>query len=115
MAAFSQFASDLDASTRQLLERGERLTELLKQGQYQPLRVSEQIVRIYAATKGFMDDINPKEITAFEAHLLQTVRAGYSKLLDAIEADGQIKENSETELKKAIEGAKATFSMAAAA
>jgi len=115
MAAFSQFASDLDASTRQLLERGERLTELLKQGQYQPLRVSEQIVGIYAATKGFMDDVEPKNIVAFEAHLLQTVRAGYSKLLNTIEADGQIKEKSETELKKAIEGAKATFSTATAA
>lgn len=109
MAAFSQFASDLDASTRKLLSRGERLTELLKQKQYQPLRVSEQIVGIYAGTKGYLDDIEPKHVTVFEAHMLEILRSSYSSLLNAIEAKGELSDASEAELKAALESIKTSF------
>ncbi|MCP5405220.1 MAG: F0F1 ATP synthase subunit alpha [Pseudomonadaceae bacterium] len=109
MAAFSQFASDLDASTRKLLSRGERLTELLKQKQYQPLRVSEQVVGIYAGTKGYLDDIEPKHVQLFEAHLLEIVRSSYGKLLDGIEAKRELTDELEADLKKALDSAKASF------
>lgn len=112
MAAFSQFASDLDASTRKLLSRGERLTELLKQKQYQPLRVSEQIVGIYAGTKGYLDDIDPKHVTLFEAHMLEIIRSSYGKLLDGIEVKRELTDELEIDLKKALESAKNTFNPA---
>ena len=112
MAAFSQFASDLDASTRKLLNRGERLTELLKQKQYQPLRVSEQVIGVYAGTKGYLDDIDTKHITMFEEHLLEIVRSSYAKVLDAIEVKGEISDETEVEIKKAIDSAKASFNPA---
>ena len=112
MAAFSQFASDLDASTRKLLSRGERLTELLKQKQYQPLRVSEQVIGIYAGTKGYLDDIEPKHITLFEAHLMEIIRGSYAKLLDGIEDKKELTDDLEAMLKQAIESAKNSFNPA---
>ncbi len=112
MAAFSQFASDLDASTRKLLSRGERLTELLKQKQYQPLRVSEQIVSVYAGTKGYLDDIEPKHVTLFEAHMLEIIRSSYAKLLDAIEVKGELSDESEAQLKDILVSIKDSFNSA---
>ena len=112
MAAFSQFASDLDASTRKLLARGERLTQLLKQKQYQPLRVSEQIIGVYAGTKGYLDDIEPKDVGLFEDHLLEILRSSYTKLLDGIEAKGELPEALEAEVKQALQSAKASFNPA---
>ena len=109
MAAFSQFASDLDASTRKLLSRGERLTELLKQKQYQPLRVSEQIVGIYAGTKGYLDDVDAKHVTRFETHMLEILRSSHAKLLNAIEAKGELSAESEEELKAALVSIKTSF------
>jgi F-type H+-transporting ATPase subunit alpha len=111
MAAFSQFASDLDVSTRKLLSRGERLTELLKQKQYQPLRVSEQLLGIYAGTKDYLDDIEPKHITLFEAHLLEVARSSYAKLLGALDK-GVLDDALEAEVKALIERAKSTFNPA---
>jgi proton translocating ATP synthase F1 alpha subunit len=112
MAAFSQFASDLDASTRKLLSRGERLTELLKQKQYQPMRVSEQIIGVYAGIKGYLDDIDAKHITLFEEHLIEILRSSHTKLLDAIEVKGELSDESEADLKKALDSAKNTFNPA---
>jgi F-type H+-transporting ATPase subunit alpha len=112
MAAFSQFASDLDASTRKLLARGERLTELLKQKQYQPLRVSEQVIGVYAGTKGFLDDIEAKHVPLFEAHLLEIARSSYAKLLDGIDAKGELPEELETQLKALLNSAKHSFNPA---
>lgn len=109
MAAFSQFASDLDASTRKLLAKGERLTELLKQKQYQPMRVSEQVIGIYAGTQGYLDDIDPKHITLFEAHMLEILRSSYASVLDAIEVKGEISAESEATVKEAITSAKNSF------
>merc|ERR1711991_204013 len=73
MEAFSQFASDLDQSTRNLLERGRRLTEILKQPQYTPLKVEEQVVVIYSGVKGFLDKIDIALITNFEKYLLEKI------------------------------------------
>ena len=75
MAAFSQFASDLDAATQRLLARGQRLTELLKQGQYQPMPVEEQVASIYAGTRGFLDSMPVNRIGEFERSMLDALRA----------------------------------------
>tara|TARA_R110000868_G_scaffold218576_2_gene469145 strand:+ start:73596 stop:75158 length:1563 start_codon:yes stop_codon:yes gene_type:complete len=109
MAAFSQFASDLDASTQQLLARGERLTELLKQKQYAPLSAAQQICSIYAGTKGFMDDIEPAKIQEFEAHLLEIIGASHAETLVSIDATGKLSDEAEKDLISAIEDAKNTF------
>jgi F-type H+-transporting ATPase subunit alpha len=112
MAAFSQFAADLDASTRKLLARGERLTELLKQKQYQPLRVAEQVIGVYAGTKGHLDDLEPKHVTLFEAHLLELLNSSHAQLLNDLEAKGEITPPLEEQIIAAITNAKATFNPA---
>jgi len=85
MEAFAQFASDLDASTQKLLARGARLTELLKQPQYSPLTTAEQVVVIFAGVKGYLDAIDTKSVTAFEAELLKALRSSGQKILAEIE------------------------------
>ncbi|PPR47935.1 MAG: ATP synthase subunit alpha [Alphaproteobacteria bacterium MarineAlpha5_Bin9] len=96
MAAFAQFASDLDASTRKLLDRGARLTELLKQGQYSPLTVPEQVVSIYSGVNGYLDDIPINEVGEFEKESLIEIRSKHQDLLDSIETEKELtKENSE--------------------
>jgi len=109
MAAFSQFASDLDASTRKLLSRGERLTELLKQKQYAPLSAAQQICSIYAGTKGYMDEIAPANIQAFEAHLLEIIGASHASIIENISNSGKLSDEDEAELIGAIEAAKNSF------
>jgi len=81
MAAFAQFGSDLDASTQKLLNRGKRLTELLKQGQFQPMPFEEQVVSIFAGVNGFLDTIPADAVTRFEASLLAHVRAEHAAVL----------------------------------
>ena len=95
MEAFAQFASDLDASTRQLLARGARLTELLKQPQYSPLKVSEQVLSIYAGTKGYLDKIPVGDVNRFESKLLDHARADHKKVLDKIDSTGVLDEDTE--------------------
>ena len=95
MEAFAQFASDLDASTRQLLARGARLTELLKQPQYSPLKVSEQVLSIYAGTKGYLDKVPVADVNRFESKLLDHARAEHKKLLDKIDSTGVLDEDTE--------------------
>ncbi|MFA5591740.1 MAG: F0F1 ATP synthase subunit alpha [Micavibrio sp.] len=90
MEAFSQFASDLDASTQRLLARGARLTQLLKQPQYSPLPVEEQVVVIYAGTKGYLDDVPVNDVSRFEHALLDTIRANGAAILDSIRKDQKI-------------------------
>lgn len=99
MAAFAQFGSDLDAATQQLLNRGSRLTELLKQGQYQPMPVEDQVVSIYAGVKGFLDGIDAKDVTRFEETLLAEVRAKHQDLLEAIRTEGSISDETEKKLR----------------
>ena len=74
MAAFAQFGSDLDASTQKLLNRGSKLTELLKQNQYSPMTVAEQVITIYAGVKGYLDSIDTSQIGSFEKGLLELVK-----------------------------------------
>ncbi|MFI5018715.1 MAG: F0F1 ATP synthase subunit alpha, partial [Dongiales bacterium] len=90
MAAFAQFASDLDASTQRLLARGARLTELLKQGQYQPMPVEEQVVSIFAGVRGYLDGVTVEQINHFETSLLAEVRSRHADVLEAIRSSGEI-------------------------
>ncbi len=103
MAAFAQFASDLDASTRQLLARGERLTELLKQPQYDPLAVEEQVAVIFAGVNGYLDKISVSQIGDFERSLLQNLRSSGISIIDSIKKEKALNEKSEKELIKIIE------------
>jgi F-type H+-transporting ATPase subunit alpha len=103
MAAFAQFASDLDASTRRLLNRGARLTELLKQPQFTPYAVEEQVVVIYAGVNGFADAIAVDKVTQFEQGLLGEMRARHKDLLDDIRAKGEITEATMGKLRGAVE------------
>ncbi len=109
MAAFAQFASDLDASTRQLLARGERLTELLKQPQYSPLSVEEQVCVIYSGVKGYLDKISINQIGDFEKALLQTLNSKGSSIITSITKDKALTEKSEKDLQKIIEDLVSTF------
>ncbi|MCW8305811.1 F0F1 ATP synthase subunit alpha [Acidiphilium sp. PA] len=98
MAAFAQFASDLDASTQKLLARGARLTELLKQPQYKPLPVEEQVVSIFVGTRGYLDAIAIDRIGDFEAQLLSELKAQSPDIMDAIRNDREIKKETEAKL-----------------
>ena len=97
MAAFAQFASDLDASTRKLLDRGARLTELLKQGQYSPLTVPEQVVSIYSGVNGYLDEISITEVGNFESEAIHEIKSKHSEILKSI---GEEKELSDENAKK---------------
>jgi F-type H+-transporting ATPase subunit alpha len=109
MAAFAQFSSDLDVSTQQLLARGVRLTELLKQAQYSPLSTTEQVVSIFAGTRGYLDALPVDQIGKFEAALLASIKASAPEIVAAIENDGQIKPETETKLIAFIETLLRTF------
>jgi F-type H+-transporting ATPase subunit alpha len=110
MAAFAQFASDMDASTRQLLSRGERLTELLKQSQYSPMEVEEQVAVIFAGVKGYLDQIPTQKIGEFEQALLQKLNTKGSKILDSIRNDKAISDDTEKFLKDTIDQLVKNFS-----
>ncbi len=103
MAAFAQFASDMDASTRQLLERGARLTELLKQPQYSPMSVEEQVVVLFAGVNGYLDKIALTDIGRFESGLIDTIRGSGKAILDSIRSEKKITDDTETKLKDAVE------------
>ena len=103
MAAFAQFASDMDASTRQLLSRGERLTELLKQAQYSPMEVEEQVAVIFAGVKGYLDKIPTSKIGEFEKALLQKLNSKGSKVLDSIRKDKSISDDTDKALKDVLD------------
>jgi F-type H+-transporting ATPase subunit alpha len=99
MAAFAQFASDLDASTRQLLDRGIRLVELLKQGQYSPLTVSEQVISIYAGVKGYLDKIDVKDVVRFEREVHDEIRNNHADLLESIAKEKELSTANDEKLK----------------
>ena len=109
MAAFAQFGSDLDASTQQLLNRGSKLTELLKQGQYSPLKVEEQVVSIFSGVKGFLDDIQNSKIKNFEDQLLSAIKSQSPDILKNIVSSGKLDESNEKKLKDFIDNFKKEF------
>jgi F-type H+-transporting ATPase subunit alpha len=102
MAAFAQFGSDLDASTQKLLARGARLTELLKQPQYQPMPVEEQVASIFAGTQGFLDPIEAKDVVRYEAAMLSFLRAEKPKVLGAIRDSKALDDDTAKALKDAL-------------
>ena len=102
LAAFSQFASDLDAATRSQLERGERLMQLIKQGVHEPLAVEKQIVMIYAGTHGYLDKVIPSDIGEYEKALLVDLDTKYTVLMKVLGEKLAIKDDVEDELKKAL-------------
>jgi F-type H+-transporting ATPase subunit alpha len=104
MAAFAQFASDLDASTQKLLNRGARLTELLKQPQFRPMAIEEQVVAIYAGVRGYLDAIQTARINDFEHKMLDELRASNDGILAAIRNEKQITPETEAKLKTFFEG-----------
>jgi F-type H+-transporting ATPase subunit alpha len=103
MAAFAQFGSDLDATTQRLLNRGARLTELLKQPQFSPMKVEEQVVVIYAGVNGYLDPIKVSEVQRFEAELLRYMRAEHQNILDDIRDKKEITKETGESLKKAVD------------
>jgi len=109
MAAFAQFASDLDASTQKLLSRGARLTELLKQPQYSPLPVEEEVVAIYAGVKGYLDRVEIKDVSRFEKGLLSEIKAKHPEILTAIAGEKQITAQTEEKLRAALDAFTKTF------
>jgi F-type H+-transporting ATPase subunit alpha len=96
MAAFAQFASDLDTATQKLLGRGERLTELLKQGQYSPMPIEEQVVSIFAGVNGYLDEIPAREVTQFEQGFLSEIRSKRSTVLDTIRTEQALSDETES-------------------
>ena len=110
MAAFAQFASDLDASTQKLLARGARLTQLLKQPQFSPYPVEEQVVSIYAGTRGYLDGIAAEDVNRFEAALLESMRANAADVLDAIRTAKDLTPEIEEKLKAFLDRFAKSFS-----
>ena len=102
MAAFAQFGSDLDLATQKLLNRGSKLTELLKQDQYSPLKVEEQVVSIFSGVKGFLDDVELNQIKSFENKLLSKIKSEAPDILNNIKSSGKIDESNEVMLKTFI-------------
>jgi len=102
VAAFAQFGSDLDAATQSLLNRGIRLTELLKQGQYVPMDITEQVATIYAGVRGHLDKLEPSKVTAFEAAFVEHIRTAHTDLLAQISADGKLTDDTEGKLKELV-------------
>jgi len=109
MAAFAQFASDLDASTQALLARGARLTELLKQPQYKPVPVEEQVVAIFAGTRGYLDKIGVGQVGEFERRMLSELKSAQPGILEAIRTDREIKKETEDKLVAFLDGFAKSF------
>jgi F-type H+-transporting ATPase subunit alpha len=103
MAAFSQFGSDLDAATQQLLNRGAQLTELLKQKQYSPMSAEDQVVSVFSGVRGFLDKLMTSEIPKFEAKFLETIKSKHGHILAAIKKEGSLSPTHEKELYAILE------------
>jgi F-type H+-transporting ATPase subunit alpha len=103
MAAFAQFGSDLDSSTQKLLNRGSKLTELLKQNQYSPLTVSEQVVSVFTGVKGYLDDVELNQIKTFEKDILEKIKNEKNEILSTIQTTGKLEKDTEDSLIQIIE------------
>jgi F-type H+-transporting ATPase subunit alpha len=109
MAAFAKFGSDLDASTQKMLARGERLTELLKQPQYKPFQVEEQVVVIYAGTRGYLDAIPTNKVSAYQTSLLSKLKSSNPEILDGIRTKKELTKELEASLRAALDDFAKTF------
>ena len=109
MAAFAKFGSDLDASTQKMLARGERLTELLKQPQYKPFAVEEQVAVIYAGTRGYLDPFPTNKVQAFQDALLSKLKSAYPQFLEGIRKEKALTPDLEATLKKALDEVSKSF------
>ena len=109
MAAFAQFGSDLDASTQKLLNRGARLTELLKQGQYQPMPVEEQVLIIFAGVNGYLDDLEKEKVGGFESFLIENFKKNHKKIIQSIKTKKSLDDQLIKEIKTALDSIKKEF------
>ena len=103
MAAFAQFGSDLDSSTQKLLNRGSKLTELLKQDQYSPLTVAEQVISVFCGVKGYLDDVDLGAIKSFEKDIIEKIKNDKPEILESIKSSGKLEEDAEKSLIQTIE------------
>jgi len=108
MAAFAQFGSDLDEDTRRQIERGKRLTEILKQSQYDPMPVEEQVAVIFAVVNGLLDDVTADKIADTQKTILMALRTTHKKVLESIREKKELDEKLERALTDAIKGIVAT-------
>ena len=106
MAAFAQFGSDLDASTQKLLNRGSKLTELLKQYQYSPMTVAEQVISVFTGVRGYLDDVELNEIKKFENEIIETIKNEKPEIIDSIQSSGKLEKTTEDLLIEIIENYK---------
>jgi F-type H+-transporting ATPase subunit alpha len=109
MAAFAQFGSDLDATTQRLLARGARLTELLKQSQFSPLKMEEQVAVIYAGVNGYLDPIPVNRVRAFEDGLLSLLRTKHAEILDDVRKTNDLSDATGAKLKGVVDGYAKSF------
>ncbi len=109
MAAFAQFGSDLDASTQQLLNRGSKLTELLKQKQYSPMTVAEQVISVFCGVKGYLDDIDLKDVAEFEGKIIEKCKSDKPEIIESILRSGKLEEDKEKLLVEVITQLKGNF------
>jgi F-type H+-transporting ATPase subunit alpha len=109
MAAFAQFGSDLDAATQRLLNRGARLTELLKQPQFSPLKTEEQVAVIFAGANGYLDTIPVNKVQDFERHVLSNLRSKHADLLTTIATEKALSDDTRAKLKSALDAIKQTY------
>lgn len=109
LAAFAQFGSDLDKASMDLIRRGERMVELLKQGQYNPISVQEQVISLYSGTKGYMDDIPKEKVKDYESKLIEYVKKNHEYILEEISEKKEITNEIEDNLKKILEEFKGKY------
>merc|ERR1712135_184396 len=102
IAAFAQFGSDMDAATQQQLNRGVRLTELLKQIQYAPMDIAEQVTVVFCGVRGYLDKVAPNKVTDFEEHFITHIRANHADLLETIRTEGKLSDVTEATLKEVV-------------
>jgi F-type H+-transporting ATPase subunit alpha len=103
LAAFAQFAQDLDKATKAKIDRGSRLMELLKQGQFEPMPMEEQVVVLFAGNEGYLDNVALEQVHEFEKKLIQYLKDHYAKILETIRDSRDLSDETKAELKKALE------------
>ena len=109
LAAFAQFGSDLDKATKEQLDRGARMVETLKQAQYSPLNVAEQVLVIYTAVRGFLTDVPTEKVASFQQDYLKFINSSHVELIDLINKQKKLDDNLEAQINKSIEEFKASY------